>query len=284
VLPAVSPEDVPGLIAAKFHREDGLPSGGVFDSGADLIQRADRHAPGYLHVNGGGGEVFRNFFNLLDRGVTYRQFIWLFYSLYDPADCVSDFDPAAYEDAICLKISALLGTEEQRLDRREVESLYPHFRCRSWFGRENSVNSRFGYSVLPFYEQRIVNMALAVPVRQKYFGDFESSLIRGADSALGTYPSNYGHSFLANAPLWMRLMSIARYMKPMALRRYSYRIKARLHAEVLPAILMPEFVRRALAPDLPRMTRYSHTPQRCSPAQFNRIATLEYLFDQLDAE
>jgi asparagine synthase (glutamine-hydrolysing) len=284
VLPTVSPEDVPGLIAAKFHREDGLPSGGVFDSDADLIQRADRHAPGYLHVHGGGGEVFRNFFNLLDRSVSYRQFVWLFYSQYDPADCVSDFDPVAYEDAICSKISALLGTEEQRLDRREVESLYPHFRCRSWFGRENSVNSRFGYSVLPFYERRIVNMALAVPIRQKHFGDFEARMIRAVDPALAAYPSNYGHSFIADAPLRARLTAIARYMKPMALRRYSYRIKTHLRAVMRPEILTPEFVRRAVAPDLPRMRRYFHAPQLCSVPQFNRIATLEYLFDQLQAE
>jgi hypothetical protein len=284
VLPEVSPEDAPNLIAANFHREDGLPSGGVFDSNADLIQRADRHAPGYLHVNGGGGEVFRNFFNLLDRGITYRQFVWLFYSQYDPADCVRDFDPTAYEDAICLKISALLGTEEQRLDRREVESLYPHFRCRSWFGRENSVNSRFGYSVLPFYERRIVNLALGVPIRQKHFGDFEAQMIRAVDPVLAAYPSNYGHSFIADAPLRMRLTAIAEYLRPIALRRYSYRIKAHLRAEVRAKILTPKFVRRVIAPDLPRMTRYFRAPQLCSTPQFNRIATLEYLFDQLQAE
>jgi hypothetical protein len=284
VLPAVSPEEVPDLIAAKFGREDGLPSGGIFDSHADLIQRADRHAPGYLHVNGGGGEVFRNFFNLFDRGVTYRQFVWLFYSQYDPADCVSDFDPVAYEDAICSKISALLGTEEQGLDRREVEILYPHFRCRSWFGRENSVNSRFGYSVLPFYERRIVNAALAVPIRQKHFGDFEARMIRAVDPALAAYPSSYGYSFIADAPLSARLRAIARYTRPLALRRYSYRIKNRLRAKMHPAFLAPEFMGRAVAPDLPRMRRYFHAPELCSSPQFNRIATLEYLFDQLQAE
>ena len=269
VLPAVSPEDMPRLIAARFHREDGLPSGGVFDSDADLIQRADRHASGYLHVSGGGGEVFRNFFNLFDHSITPRQFVWLFYSQYDPVICVGNFDPRAYEDMICSKISALLGTEKQRLDRREVESLYPHFRCRSWFGRENSVNSRFGYSALPFYERRIANMALAVPIRQKHFGDFEARMIRATDPVLAAYPSNYGHSFIADAPLRARLMAIARYMRPMSLRRYTYRIKAHLRAEVPPRILTPEFVRRVVAPDLPRMRRYFRSPPLWSSPSYS---------------
>jgi hypothetical protein len=285
VLPGVSPGDVPGLVSAKFHREDGLPSGGVFDSRIDLIQRADRHAPGYLHVNGGGGEVFRNFFNLLDRGISPRQFVWTFYSQYDRNDCARDFDPAAYEDAISAKISALFGLEKRRLDRHDVESLYPYFRCRSWFGRENSVNSRFGYSVLPFYERGIVDMALAVPVRYKHFGNFEARMIRMADPALAAHPSNYGHSFNADAPLWAQIAEFATYSRPLTLRRYGYRIKTRLQAaESRPAILTPEFLGRAVASALPRMARYFRLSGVRSSLQFNRIATLEYLLEQLQAE
>ncbi|MEA2789654.1 MAG: hypothetical protein QOG73_2060, partial [Acetobacteraceae bacterium] len=285
MLPVISPDVVPSLVAAKFHREDGLPSGGVFDSNIDLVQRADRHEPGYLHVNGGGGEVFRNFFNLLDRGMSLRQFVWMFYSQYDRNDCVRDFNPAAYEDAVGAKISALLGIDKRRLDRREVESLYPYFRCRSWFGRENSVNNRFGYSVLPFFERRTVDMALAVPVRQKRFGDFEARMIRGAYPALAAHASNYGHSFMADTPLWARVAAFATYSRPLALRRYGHRIKARLQIpDPRPPILMPEFLHRAVAPGLPRMARYFLVSRVRSSLQFNRIATLEYLFDQLRAD
>jgi hypothetical protein len=283
VLPIVTPDDVAGLVAAKFHREDGLPWSGVFDSAVDLLQRADRHASGYLHVSGGGGEVFRNYFNLLDRSISLRQFVWLFYSQYDPA-CARDFDPTAYEDAICNKISALLGTDGQRLDRRAVECLYPYLRCRSWFGRENSVNNRFGYSVLPFFERRIVDMALAVPVRHKYFGNFEARMIRTVDPTLASYLSNYGHNFLTDAPILKQLAAATTYARPLALRRYTHRLKARFSAESRPAILMPECLHHAVAPNLPRMTRFFHAPQTCSNQQFNRIATLEYLFDELQAE
>jgi hypothetical protein len=283
LLPEVTPDHVPDLVAAKFHREDGLPWSGVFDSAVDLLQRADRHAPGYLHVSGGGGEVFRNYFNLLDRSISLRQFVWLFYSQYDPA-CARDFDPAAYEDAICGKIADLLGTDTPRLDRRSVDCLYPYLRCRSWFGRENSINGRFGYSVLPFFERRIVEMALAVPVRDKYFGNFEARMIRAADPALAAYPSSYGHNFLADAPILKRLAATTTYARPLTLRRYTYRLKARLAGEPRPAILTRECLRRAVAPNLPRMTRFFRSPERCSNVQFNRIATLEYLYDQLQAE
>jgi hypothetical protein len=238
-----------------------------------------------LHVHGGGGEVFRNFFNLLDRGMNLRQFVWMFYSQYNRDDCAVDFDPAGYENAIGAKISDLLGIQTPHLDRREVESLYPYFRCRSWFGRENSVNNRFGYSVLPFYEREIVDMALAVPIRHKHFGDFEARMIRAAYPALAAHRSNYGHSFVANAPLWTRLAALATYSRPLALRRYGYGIKTRLQvADPRAAMLAPEFLCCVVAPDLPRMARYFRMSRVHSNAQFNRIATLEYLFDQLGAE
>jgi hypothetical protein len=49
-------------------------------------------------------------------------------------------------------------------------------------------------------------------------------------------------------------------------------------------MLAPEFLRCVVAPDLPRMARYFRMNRVRSNAQFNRIATLEYLFDQLHAE
>jgi len=283
-LPRVMPDEIPGHVAAKFHREDGLTSSGIFASDVDLVQRADRHAPDYLHVNGGGGEVLRNFFNLFDRGVSLRQFVWLFYSQYDPAICDQDFKPASYEDAICVKISSLLGTDEPRLDRSAVECLYPYFRCRSWYGRENSVNNRFGYSVMPYFDRRIVDMALSVPISYKHFGNFEAQMIRAADQTLAAYPSNYGHNFLADAPAWKRLAALANYARPLTLRRLTFRLKSRLcAAEPMSALLAPESIGRVVASNLPRMARYFRIPHVRSSLQFNRIATLEYLFDQLHA-
>jgi hypothetical protein len=48
------------------------------------------------------------------------------------------------------------------------------------------------------------------------------------------------------------------------MRRYSYRMKNHMRTKVRPKILTPEFVRRVVAPDLPRMRRYFHAPQLCS--------------------
>jgi len=44
--------------------------------------------------------------------------------------------------------------------------------------RENSINNRWGYSVLPFFDFRTVAEALRIPIRYKHFGDFESAMIR----------------------------------------------------------------------------------------------------------
>lgn len=278
----VTPDGYAAVVAENFTLDDGLPWGGVFRPGAEQVVRRQRAAGGTLHVNGGGGEVFRNFFNLLDRPISLRGFIWTFYSRYDPAACTQRFDPRAYQDAIGAKIAALLGLNGQRLQRRAVESLYPYLRCRSWFAPENSLNARYGYSVLPFYDAQTVDEALRIPVRKKYFGDFEAALIRAADPALARHPSGYGHDFTADAPLPARLRGLLGYLRPLPLRRNTFRIRMRLQRSGLrPVFLSPDYIGRVLDPDFPYMQRYFHPSALRSDLQFARLCTLEYFCQQL---
>ncbi|HET7879516.1 MAG TPA: hypothetical protein VFL55_01440, partial [Acetobacteraceae bacterium] len=284
-LEPITPDQAPELVAAKFHREDGLFSAGVFEPPLDVVQREDRHAPGYLHVHGGGGEVFRNYFNLLDRTVTKRQLIWSFFSQYDPAECEAGFDAGAYEDGVASKISTLLDDQSPYLERRMVEFLYPYFRCRSWFGPESNVNNRFGYSVMPFLERSVIDVALSVPLRYKNFGDFEGLLIRRSDPELAALPSAYGHDFMSNAPLRRRVAELATYARPLWLRRHTFRIRGHFQPRrSRPTLLTDEYLRRVISPDMPRMRRYFRPPRVGSSLHLNRIATLEYLFGYLEAK
>jgi hypothetical protein len=284
LVPPLTPDTYAQVVARNFAREGGLLWGGVFQSDVEVICRPQRTAGGALHVSGGGGEVFRNFFNLPDRPISLRGFVWNFYSRYDPSACTARFDPRAYEEAIGAKIRALLDLSGDRLRRQEAECLYPYLRCRSWFGPENSVNGAYGYSVLPFFEARIVDEALRIPVRKKHFGDFEAAMIRSADPALARHPSTYGHDFTAGTPLPARLRDLLGYLRPLALRRRAFRIRTKLHRPgPRPPHLTPAYIGRVIDPALPRMSRYFHPAALRDNQQFARLCTLEYFCQEIGA-
>jgi hypothetical protein len=285
LLQQATPDSYATIVEKNFHHEDALPNGGIFNNGAELVARSLRSENGALHVNGGGGEVFRNFFNLLARrGLTKREFVWVFYSRFDPGQCTESFNVKRYEDGIAAKVATLFGEDRKRLSRRHVEALYPYFRCRSWFGRENSVNSRWGYSVLPFCDYLTVSRALSIPIRFKYFGNFEARLIRGADSALARYMSNYGHDFTKDAPFKAAAAAYATYLRPIRLRRYTFRTKARLEKQDSRSeLLSKSYVSRVIDGSFPFMSKYFRLDKVTSELHYARICTLEYLFNRVSA-
>jgi asparagine synthase (glutamine-hydrolysing) len=174
---------------------EGNPADGIFDPGTDLESRCDRGAGGALMLNGGGGEIFRNFHYLPDRRFTVRELIWSFYSQYDPKACTPRFVPAEFEDNLARTMKIEIGIERNTLDRGKVERLYPYYRCKYWMGRNNSVNNKIGFALTPFITQSLIERALRLPLRQKNTGRFEARLIREINPRLAAYPSAYGHSF-----------------------------------------------------------------------------------------
>ncbi|HVN64492.1 MAG TPA: hypothetical protein VMT58_07625 [Candidatus Binataceae bacterium] len=283
-LSAVTPDDYAAVVEKNFHMEDALPWGGIFTTGAELVARRQRNENGALHVNGGGGEVFRNYFYLLDRPISPRGLVWTFFSQYSAAQCTPLFDRRDYEEKIAAKIESLFGLSGSLLSRPQVEAAYPYFRCRSWFGRENSINNRWGYSVLPFFEYRTVKEALRIPVRYKEFGNFEAAMIRRADPSLARHASNYGHDFTGNRPLVGAIQDVATYVRPPWLRRLTFPAKALVKGrEPRSSVLSDSLLERVLDPRFPRMSRYFRVDRITSTDQFARICTLEYALDKLGA-
>ncbi|TPG47071.1 hypothetical protein EAH89_24105 [Roseomonas nepalensis] len=271
------------VVKRNFILYDGFNHLGLFEHNAEHEMRLDRHRNGSLNLHGGGGEIFRNFFGLPDRRVSPAQVVSAFFSQFDPSVCREPRDVQRYREAMEGKIADLLGTKERFLSRYQVEALYPHFRCRSWFGRENSINGRYGYSLLPFYESLTTDLALRIPVRHKDFGNFQGRLIRMADARLAGYPSQYGHSFEADAPLRYRAANLIGRARPAFVRRRMYQLKRSLRARPRGARPPVAGMSTLLLADYPYMSRYFRLDRVDDPVQHNRIATLEYLFGQLAA-
>ena len=281
---SMDPAAYVATINTNFHSEDGLHPEGIFGGGAELAARCARSACGALHVSGGGGEIYRNFFYLFDRPLTPRAFVKVFYSGFDPAQCSPFFSARQYQQSVESKIARLVVPIRNRLSRRQVELLYPFFRCQSWFGRDISINNRWGYSIYPFLDHKIVDEGLRVPIRYKHFGNFESALIRAADPVLAGYPSNYGHDFARSAPPWAAVNWAVQYARPPWMRGRAFRIKSWLrgyeHRQVL---LSADYLRQIIDLRFPYMSQFFRLSDVQSSAHFARICTLEYLYHRLSA-
>jgi asparagine synthase (glutamine-hydrolysing) len=275
--PRVSADDFPALVERNFHAFDGTPSDGILDNSQDLSTRLSRCVGGEVMLNGGGGEIFRNFFYLRDRPFTARELLWSFYAQFDPAVGAEEFSEATYHATLAENLRQTLGGGTDPIERPLVEFLYPAFRCRFWTGRNTAINNRLGYALTPFLEPAIVRSALLTPLELKQHGAFEAALIAAASPSLAGYLSDYGHDFRGPVPWSRRMKDWTTLLRPPLLRRYSYRVKRRLGSRPLPYYLGQTY-RDALALDeFPQMSRFFRMDRVQDPAQLNRICTLEFL-------
>jgi asparagine synthase (glutamine-hydrolysing) len=273
----VPPDEIQATVERNFYVFDGTPNDGVIDGGADLETRRARCANGELMLNGGGGEVFRNFFYLPNRRFDARELLWTFYTQFDPAVATTGFSEGAYHDALEDDLRDTLGGQPDPIERPLVELVYPAFRCRYWTGRNTSINNRLGYALTPFLEPAIVRSALLIPLELKAHGAFEAALIRTASASLARYISSYGHDFLGPIPWRRRIADWSTLFRPVILRRYSYRVKQKLRSPTPPYYLGAEYLSALGLDDLPHMSAFFRIDKLRDPQQLNRACTLELL-------
>jgi hypothetical protein len=279
---AFMPSEFAGVAHDNLLASDGYTWSGIFNNGAESAQRASRVSGNALALNGGGGEIWRNFFYLPNRTYSPRELLWSFYSQFDPETCTSAFDQEAYFRQLEDKLNALIGCPHQALSRPMVEWLYHCFRCRAWDDRINNINNTYGYVALPFLERPLTEHASVIPIGWKNHGSYEAELIRRADPRLASYPSGYGHDFGVPPPLARRLADYGTYLRPPWLRRFAYRLKNRVRSSEWPVYLLKEYRDAALPDGVQVMSNLFHIEKVGDPAQIGRILTLEYLIKQFD--
>jgi asparagine synthase (glutamine-hydrolysing) len=260
----------------NFFATDGYGYDGIFHNGAEIEESARRVRDGAMAINGGGGEIFRNFFYLLNREYSIDEILWSFYSQFDPSTCTAVFDGASYYRGLESKVLDLLGSDERRLTRPTVEWLYHSFRCRAWDGKVDSIAGRYGFTGMPYLERSITEHASALPLRWKNHGAYEAELIRRVDSRLAEYPSIYGHEFSRPPPLSRRISDYSTYLRPPWLRRYTYRLRNLRRAGDWSGYLGTAY-RDTVLPEGPQTLRRLFRLERIvDAAQYARILSLEY--------
>jgi len=277
--PVPSPGEYAQIIQDNFYALDGLPGEGIFDFGANMDTRRKRSDHGHMVFNGGGGEIFRNFFYLPDRAFTITDLINSFYSRYTTAFCQDEFNEKDYRAILHGKLKIALGASTDKLNRQQVEYAYPAFRLRYWTSRDNNNNTRLGPYLTPFVSYAMSKLALTIPIALKNHGIFQAELIKAISPALAAYHSDYGYPFDRQVPTKVKIKNNLTYFRPPTLRRYSYAIQHKMMTRAVPKTLSPEYLAPVFPDGLPVMSRYFKIHKIKDAALLGRIHTLEYLFN-----
>ncbi len=278
--PVIPPMEFIETARNNFLATDGYGHAGIFHNGAETEELARRVHSNTVAVNGGGGEIFRNFFYLPDRRYTIHELLWSFYSQFDPATCTAVFDSRSYYAGLERKVMDVLSSDEPRLPRPAIEWLYHSFRCRAWDGKVDSIAGRHGFTAMPYLERSITEHASALPLCLKNHGAYEAELIRRVDSRLAGYPSIYGHDFSRPPPLSRRLSDYLTYLRPPGLRRYTYRLRYFHRRGDWPVYLAGRYRDAVLPRGTAIARRLFRLDRVADPLQYARILSLEYLLCQ----
>ncbi len=212
---------------------DGLPNDGIYDSGVDEKTREEQTAEGRLALNGGGGEIFRNYFHLLDRRFRAIDIVRTFYRGFSPGVFRRRDELSAYEGRLASSIERTLGggnsANGRMLQRTQIELVYPLFRCHYWMAVNNSVAVRHGYYTTPLVDLKAIQLAGRLPLAWKNAGRLESQLITRFHPRIADQPSEYDFRF-SDGPGWRaRFNEWTTCMRPVFARPLINATRRRLH-------------------------------------------------------
>jgi hypothetical protein len=278
--PVIRPTEFIETAYRNFLAIDGYGYSGIFHNGAETEELARRVLGDKIAINGGGGEIFRNFFYLPDRGYSIRELLWSFYSQFDPATCTALFDSRSYYRGLERKVMDVLGSDDTSLSRPAIEWLYHSFRCRAWDGKVNSIAGRYGFTAMPYLERSITQHASTLPLRWKNHGAYEAELIRRVDNRLAGYRSIYSHDFSGPPPLSRQLSDYSTYLRPPWLRRYTYRLRYFRRSSDWSVYLASPYVDAIVPGGIAILRRLFKLDRVVDQAQYGRILSLEYTLRQ----
>jgi hypothetical protein len=253
---------------------DGWKLDGIFDSGIDSHDRLTR-SHSNLAVNGGLGEIYRNFFYLPDSPLQIKDLIWAFFSRYDPKACSREFSPERYAKNLESALVYALGDGAKWEHRGRTEMAYPLFRGRYWTARDATVNNRIGWTAFPFLEPSIILDTWHIPLKFKEYGRLEARMINILNPQLANYESVYGYRFSNPPGLKYRYSNWSSSKRPIWLRGYLYRAKFH-NKKPYPFFLQDDYLGGVLDLSFPRMKKFFNIDRINDPHVYNRVATMEY--------
>lgn len=263
---------------ADLHRDywffDGLKATGLFDNGSDYATRVERAVAGRLQLNGAGGEIYREIWNLPNRSLSLDRFLRMRYDQADYGFVAGDFDRNGFFARLETKTRKLLGGVEGRISRLDVERLFPLLRNR-FAGANTAINNQLGPSILPYMEPRFVYQSYSIPIRFKNHGRLNAALIQSLDPALAAYPSAYGHSFDGRPEIKARTRTHLRQNVPLRIRLW--RRRNQFQNRGMPFYLEGEYRQAVFGDRELAISEYVDPDRIADPVKRSRALTVEFL-------
>lgn len=272
-LPALSRE----ALDASCRFFDGIPADGILERGSDRDTRTRYGSLGSVLLNGGAGEILRNYILLHDRPFSAPEIVQTFYCGFDPQAFPEPSHFAEYKAALAEDMETQLE-QHGRMHRKYTELAYPLFRSRFWLSRNNSVANRVGWYWTMLLEPELVRQSFQYPMAWKDYGVLEARVIAALHPQVAAFQSAYGFDFLKGPSRSFRSNMWFQYRRPPALRARTAQLKLKLgmlRHEPAPA----EW--RALFPAELKMASVLRLDRLTGTDQWNRVLTLEYLMDRL---
>jgi hypothetical protein len=228
-MPKASPENFSTNIERDFYFFDGIKPLGQIDDGSDMTTRLYRANKARLQLNGAGGEIYREIWNLADRNIDLETFLKLRYDRSEYGYLKPPFNSQAYFIRFADKVRRKLAIDRPQITRKEAEMLFPFLR-NHFASSNNQANSQISDSLLPFMETGFVYPSFDIPIRYKYCGKVHAQLIRRAWPSLAGYQSDYGINFADPIPAKYRLRRMIDRHIPFAVRMLARKHKPRMVA------------------------------------------------------
>jgi len=272
----------PDAFAAQLTRNllgfDGYPADGIFDDGGDLATRQARCAHGEVMLNGGGGGGVPKF--LLSAGSRAL-------GARVPVVVLQSLRPQDVHPAVCR------GALSRRAGREGGGGARPS-RHRPLAPRRRAALPRLPLPLLDGAQQQ-----RQLPVRSHAHavrgpGDRgrgpRAAAFRQEQRAFRSGPHQHAQPGARGLSfgVWPRLRGPAAApagcaghpvnASPPFLRRYAYRLKAPRGS--VPEVLGPDYLAVALDPRFPWMSAFFRVSAMRDPQAFNRMCTLEVLFER----
>lgn len=261
---------------------DALKPLGLIDDGSDLETRYERARHSGLLLNGAGGEIYREIWNIGDRQVDILDFLRMRFDSCNYGYCHGRFRHDEYFARFAEKVRGILGIESDLLERRHAEVLFPFLRNR--FAQNNNLaNNQLGHALLPFMEPRFVFPSFDIPIGYKYCGALHSALIRAAAPSLARYESAYGINFSDRIPLGYRLKRALERQYPLSLRLLK-RKRESSKPQPMPYFFGREYLDSILDMDSLAISDYVNVNKINNPEILSRAFSIELLIMNLSAQ
>jgi len=274
------PSKYPEIIENNFYMVDGFGAYGIFDNGSNIKSRIERFQKGDLHLNGGGGEIYRNMWHMADKSYKIKPFLLSQFDYpVDPDKCTNLFDKNSYMEELERKVKKIINIDSDTLTQKQWEWLDPFMRTKYWQGYNNCVNNQFAYSLTPYTEDKLVLQNLDVPFKFKFYGRFEAALIKFIDPALAKYPSLYGYNFYDEPPLRKKTKETIYFNTPAFIKEI--KIRKQFNSLSLPYYLKDDYISKIFDTKKLEISKYVHLDKITNPGMKSRALSLELLLKDI---